>query len=622
MLDDSDVDAAEAARAAIIKLGGKVDVPAAGTSREIERLARLTTSSEYSVKEKAWADLERLTDREAAIEPLMETFRSGGGKVMGTNLPNFLAKVGTQACRAPLLEILDYARRCPNAWEQEYLAGSACCALLKLKGGISVLKSAVSPELLRFIVMRGLMSADDDGRHVIIEAFTEEERRKTINDIISFFRSAKDKDECSWGVAGALGALGGDALNPLLEVLRSVTPSKLQADGSVSRDDKGEDGAPACALVRIPGGIDRLKAVCSAEEYEKILVRAHEYGESSNPAVNRALGEIATPKAISRLTFVLWQQHWEAETRRHAREALVKVGKKAHQQLLKALGIKSPADREFQTSLRKEILAILSETGDEQCVLTIKSVLASDPLVAEDAKVALEAIGKRCGGVELSGIVAPRSFSIKKIAKTGDPYVDNCFQIDFDESYEERNWFNMPEAKAIPDAGNAGQIEEALSLAERLKRKYPDFYFSYYWFAVLYRKQRRYDEARRSLMEGLSFAKSKQSLCTEMGEMEWELQDLFEAVKWWIKSVAVQVGSQYATDYVAFLHLSYVAEALGIRSACLRLRSWVDRMSPGQIRLTAQAANEFYLTTSRQGTLAIRLAIEVLEKQYLSNREE
>jgi hypothetical protein len=82
------------------------------------------------------------------------------------------------------------------------------------------------------------------------------------------------------------------------------------------------------------------------------------------------------------------------------------------------------------------------------------------------------------------------------------------------------------------------------------------------------------------------------------------------------------VGSQYATDYVAFLHLSYVAEALGIRSACLRLRSWVDRMSPGQIRLIAQAANEFYLTTSRQGTLAIRLAIEVLEKQYLSNREE
>jgi HEAT repeat protein len=622
MLHDPDVDAAEAARAAIVKLGGKVEAPAAGSLEEVERLARLTASSDYSVREQAWADLRKLPNQEAAIEPLMKTFRSIGGKAIGTNLPKFLSNLGTEACRVPLLEILDRTRGSSDPWEQEYLAGSVCYALLQLKGGISALRSAVPAELLPFIMTRGLMSAEDRERPAIVETLAEDERRKTIADVVSIFRSAEDKNECSWRVSGALGALGSDAIEPLLEVLRGVKPSEIRPDGSVSRDDEGKDGAPASALVRIPAAIERLRAICSAEEYERILVRAHSYGDSSNPALNRALGEIASPRAIGRLVFVLWQDHWQPETRKPAREALVKVGKKAHEQLLRALEIHVPTNRELQTSLRREILAVLSETGDEQCIPAITAVLTSDPLVAEDAKAAIETIAERCGTVDLPQLVIPQALSIKRTAETGDPYIDECFQIDFDESYEGRDWFDMPEAKAIPDAANAGRIEEALRLAEELLHTHPDFYFGYYWFAVLYRKQKRYDDARSCLMEGLRLARSKQSLCTAMGDLEWERRDLPEAVKWWIKSVAVQVGSQYVTDYVAFLQLSYVAEALGIRVACSRLRSWVDRIRPGQLRLTAQAANELHLATSRQETPAMRLAIEMLEKHYLRNREE
>lgn len=609
---------AETAKAANIKLGGKVEAPAVGSSGELERLARLTASSEYSVKKQAWADLEKLANREPAIEPLMKIFRSGGGKAVGTELPKFLANLGTEACRTPLLEILDRTRRSSDKWEQEYLVGSACFALLKLKGGVSTLRSAVPPELLQFILSRGLMSADDRERPAIVETFTEDDCRNAIATAISFFRSAKDKDECSWRVSRALGALGIDAIEPLLEVLRSVEPSKIQPDGSVSDDDKGKDGAPSSALVGIPGCIEKLRATCSAAEYERILVRAHDYGNSANPDVNKALGDIATPKAIGCLVFVLWQHHWDAETRKPATEALVKAGKKAHQQLLEALEITVPANRKLQTGLRKRVLAVLSETGDRDCVSAIKAVLTSDPLIAEDAKATIEAIAKRCVGTELSEVVVPPSLPTKKIAKTGDPYVDECFEIGSDELYEDRDWFNMPEAKAIPEAANAGQIEEALRLAEELRRKHPDFDFGYYWFAVLYQKQRRYEDARKYLMEGLHSAKSKQGLYTAMGEMEWELQHVSEAVKWWIKSVAVQVGSQYATDYVAFLHLSYVAEALGVQAACLQLRAWVDRIRTGQIRLTGQAANEFYLATNRQGTTSMRYAIELLYKQYLS----
>jgi HEAT repeat protein len=622
MLEDPDIDAAEAARTAVTRLGGKVAVPAAGSPAEIGRLARLTASSDWGISQKAWADLGKLKSREAAVEPLMKVFRSAGGSAVGTNLPRLLSDLGTEACRAPLLEILDYARRSSDAWEQEYLVGSACRALLKLRGGVPALRSAVAPELLRFVLMRGLMSTDDRERPAIVETLTEDERRSVVAEVTSFFRSVDDKDEWAYGVSGALGALGADAIGPLLEVFRSVSPSTVQPDGSVRDDDEGHDGPPASALVRVPGGIERLSALCSADEYERLLVRAHDYGDSRNPELNRALGEIATPRAIGRLLTVLLQRHLDAETRRPAREALVKAGKKAHQQLIKELEIMWPANREAQTAYKKEVLSVLGETGDKACIPILRAFLAYDPPAAEDARAAIAALQTRCGDKASAELTVPRSLTMKRVGKTGDAYVDDCFRIDFDEMYEGRIWRQIPEAEAISEAASAGRLDEALRLAEELRRDQPDFYFGYYWLAELHRRQGRDEDARKALIEGLGCARSKQSLCKAMGELEWGRRDLPEAVKWWIKSVAVQVGSQYATDYVAFLHLSYVAEALGFRSACSELRSWADRLRSGQIRLTTEAENEFYLATIEQGSPPLQRAIERLEEHYLRIPEE
>jgi HEAT repeat protein len=622
MLKDPDIDVAEAARMAVIKLGGKVALPAAGSPAKVERLARLTASSDWGVSQRAWADLGKLTNREAAVEPLMKVFRSAGGSAVGTNLPKFLSDLGTEACRAPLLEILDSARLSSDAWQQEHLVGSACRALLELQGGVPALRSALASELLRFILMRGLMSADERERPAIVETLTEDERRSVVAEATSFFRSVDDKDEWAYGVSGALGALGGGAIEPLLEVFRSVTPSTIQPDGSVREEDEGRDGPPASALVRMPGGIERLGPLCSAGEYERVLVRAHNYGDMRNPELNKALGEIATPKAVGRLLTVLLARHWDAETRGPAREALVKAGKAAHQQLIRELEVMWPANREAQTAYKREVLSVLGETGDKVCIPILKAFLAYDPPSAEDAEAAIHAIRTRCGVKDSADLNVPPSLTTKKVGMTGDAYVDDCFRIDFDEMYEGRVWHQIPEARAIPEARNAGRLDEALRLAEELRQDQPDFYFSYYWLAELHRRQGRDEEARKALIEGLGCARSKQSLCQAMGELEWERRNLPEAVKWWIKSVAVQVGSQYATDYVAFLHLSYVAEALGLRTACSELRSWVDRLRSGQIRLTAEAENEFYLATIEQGAPPLQRAIERLEDHYLRSSEE
>ncbi len=624
MTDDPDVDVSQAARKAFLSLGGKMEDATAEPSAEIEQLACQAASSEGGVKEKAWAELEKPPNREAAVAPLMKIFRKNGGKAVGINLPLFLGEVGTEACRAPLLEILEYARRSSDDWERQYLTGSACRSLLKLNEGVPTLRNTMSPELFRFVLMRGLMSAGDAEQPAAVEALTTDERREILADVISFYRSTDEKGKYSWEVSHALKALGTDAVEALLEVFRSVKPSAIQPDGFVQHEN--EDCAPASALVQIPGGTESLKALCSPEEYEKILVLAHEYGGQSNPTINGALADLATPKAIGRLVNALWNGLWRdqygEEIRKQAADALVKTGKKAHEPLLKALEIKVPTKREYQTRYRKEILTVLSETGDEACIPAIAAVLASDPLVAEDAQAALEAIGKRCEGIAVPEVDLPRALPVKKITETGDPYVDDCFRLDFDEFYEEREWFDIPEAKAVAEAGNAGLIDEALCLTADFTQKNPDFYFGYYWFAALYQKQKHYDDARKYLMEGLRLAKSKESLCAKMGSMEWELYDLHGAVRWWIKSIAVQLGSQYVTDYDAFLCLSYVAEAVGMGAVCVKLRSWTDRLRSGQIRLNAQAANEIYVETNRQTTPAVRYAIELLDRHYLNNREE
>lgn len=507
MVNDPDIDVVESAKSSIVKLGGKVNTPEAGSSQEITYMARLVSSSENETSKKAWTYLEQLPCKEIAIEALMATFRSTDRKSMASKLAEFLSKLGTNACLEPLLEILEYARESPHKWDTEYLAGAACLALLKLEKGISVLRRRISPELMQFVITHGLLNASSQDRLSVVEMLSSEDRQNTIADIISYFRSVEDKDRSSWKVSGALAALGGDAFEPLLEVLRSVKPSEIQPDGSTPREDKGEDGPPSLALVSIPDGIEKLRDTCSTEEYEEILVRAHEYGGASNPELNAALGEIATSKAVGRLVFVLRQDHWETESLKPARQALVKIGKKAHKDLIKELGIWIPTDRKYQTNLRKSVLDVLRESGDEQCIEPVKEVLLLDPLVAEDAHNTIKSISRRCN-ILYSETAIPQSLPIKKIAKAGDQYIDECFHIDFDEFYDGRDWFNIPEAKSIPDIAKAGRIDEAIDLAKGLRDLYPDFYFSYCWLAILYRKQGNYNEAKNSLAEGLRISKT------------------------------------------------------------------------------------------------------------------
>jgi tetratricopeptide (TPR) repeat protein len=441
-----------------------------------------------------------------------------------------------------------------------------------------------------------------------------EDCEEAIPIFMEHFHKGRDKGERVPGYLSALGRIA--VIEPLLEIFRATRPSNIEEHGWVTYDKKGNDGGPASAMVKVPGGIERLRSICSPEEYERILVVAHDYGGPVKDELAPALGELATPKSIGRLIIQLWNH---TDPNKHPTEipALVKAGKKAHPPLLEALAKQFP-DRRHQTIYRKLILEALKESGDEQCVPTIQSVMESDSAVATEARGVIEAIALRCKGVEIPKAGEPKPKPIKSIARTGDAYVDTCFMIEFQEFDDGRDWYEMPEARAVSDAGNAGRIEEALRHAEALRSKYPDFYFSYLWLSILYRKQGRNADAANALNDGLRFSRSKYELCQNYGDMEWELGHLPEAVEWWIKSIVIQVGTKSLGNFVAFLQLSYVAEAAGLQDACSHLRQFVDRMRAGEIRLNADAANKLYSSTRSQGTASMKQAIDLLDREYLS----
>jgi hypothetical protein len=105
----------------------------------------------------------------------------------------------------------------------------------------------------------------------------------------------------------ALKAIGTVAvIEPLLKIFRDAKSSKIKANGFIKNKDMKNDGFPASALVGIPGGIEKLKQILSLKEFERILLLAHAYGDSTNPDLIKALGYVATPKTIGRLINDLW----------------------------------------------------------------------------------------------------------------------------------------------------------------------------------------------------------------------------------------------------------------------------------------------------------------------------
>jgi len=188
--------------------------------------------------------------------------------------------------------------------------------------------------------------------------------------------------------------------------------------------------------------------------------------------------------------------------------------------------------------------------------------------------------------------------SPKPIYTGDDPYLLQCFTMDVFELPESRDSWEMPEAQEVVQAGNSGNIPLALAKAEALRDREPDYFFPYFWLSLLSGRQGDRAGARQYLLNGLKRCRQTHALCTAMGKLELEAENLPEAAHWWIKSICLQCSTGQLTDHNPFLYLSYVASAHEQWQLCDTLLEHVDRIHSAKPSRTLQDNSEICVHSS------------------------
>ena len=283
-------------------------------------------------------------------------------------------------------------------------------------------------------------------------------------------------------------------------------------------------------------------------------------------------------------------------------------------QLLEALELKIPTDRKLQTGFRIEILEVLKETGDAQCVPPIVRIIESDASVAEEARSAITAISRRCPTIDLTEALSVKPTPPKRLARTGDLYVDECLASGLEESYEPRDASSMEDVKPARILGSGFGGDKDVLLAQDLICKYPDFDMPYYWLSHHYLLRKDLMEARAVLDEGIQRCRRKRNLCYEYGCVEKEAGRLPDAVKWWTRDAVLQLSSETWDGYGAFMYLGYVAQCCGLRHEATEPFQVTDAIR--SIRLNSEGQQRIHEMVQTTDTGAIVAVINSLLKEY------
>ena len=203
---------------------------------------------------------------------------------------------------------------------------------------------------------------------------------------------------------------------------------------------------------------------------------------------------------------------------------------------------------------------------------------------------------------------------IKTPPETGDSYIDSCFQFDFEEFSESRVWQEITPMKEIPFLADTNK-RIALATAETALKQYADYSFLYYWIGKLRGDLNFPGEPKITYLEGLQKGRNKPFLCGGIAVWEFDRSNLAEAVKWWIKSCAIQLSCKLSNDGFSLLNLAYIAEGLKLSNYHAPLLKEAQRIQ--NIRFDGVGANQRYRLAYDQGNTSIKSAIALLCDYYL-----
>ncbi|MEN6313833.1 MAG: hypothetical protein ABFD25_06260 [Clostridiaceae bacterium] len=203
---------------------------------------------------------------------------------------------------------------------------------------------------------------------------------------------------------------------------------------------------------------------------------------------------------------------------------------------------------------------------------------------------------------------------IKSPKPTGDLFVDECYQFEFEEYSDPRRWFSLPIVKDIPDLASTDK-RKALAIAESLMQDYSDYSFLFYWIGKLKGELGFAGEPSFTLLDGLKKGRNKPVLCGGLAINAFEKSNLSEAVKWWIKSCAIQLSCHLSTDSFSLLNLAYIAEGLHL-PVCQKFL-YQKAQALQSVKFDSIGASQRYTLAKNQGSRSIKAAIKLLCSFYV-----
>ena len=193
-------------------------------------------------------------------------------------------------------------------------------------------------------------------------------------------------------------------------------------------------------------------------------------------------------------------------------------------------------------------------------------------------------------------------------------YVRSCAEAAFSEEKEERTFCSDPAFRRVLDPLNSQHYAAAITAADDLLPLFPDLDLLYNWLGSAYRATDQLQQSREVFERGLTNAKRKVFLLTEMGETLWRIGDVHQAVYYWCQ--AVHCLSSNPVDYNAYLLLSSVAKGCGLGDIEQRLLGRVDAMRGGQPRLGPATAGRLTELVRNQQDHAIGRALQDIDARY------
>ena len=209
-----------------------------------------------------------------------------------------------------------------------------------------------------------------------------------------------------------------------------------------------------------------------------------------------------------------------------------------------------------------------------------------------------------------------QGMQVRQLGRTGNDFVDECFECNWVEFKEPRTWYDDPELKLVADLANDEKYDQAMVQLTKLWKRFSDHDFVYGWKADILARQGDKPAAIETLKEGLKKCRKKYTLCYTRAQIEFRAGDINNAVIWWIRSVASQIAAGDLALESPLLYLAYVADAFGDDKSKSQLLQVVDRLTRLGC-LNNSASSRINLLVSRHGDRSMCSAVQLLCQHYL-----